>query len=234
MTIGIYKLSFPSTHRVYIGQSVDIELRFTRHKRMLKEGLAPRKLQYAFDTYGEPQLEVLCSCTEEELDFQEKCFISQYDSHEDGFNGTDGGSILPDTSGTNNANAKYKEEDYFCVLLYLSEPGYSWKQIAALTGVSEYVISHISSLESHKWLKDKFPELYAKVEHIKYSGGRNYAHMQGIKYPKIKSPEGVIHEVLHQTNFAKEHGLSQPKLCEVLHGNRKTHKGWSLAEPNEK
>ena len=114
------------------------------------------------------------------------------------------------------------------VLYFLSEPGYSWKEIEEITGVSKYVISHISSLEGHKWLKEKYPELYSKIENIKNGDGRRSAYMQGIFYPKIKNKYGVEYEVKHQTNFAKEHGLSQSKLCEVLHGNRKSHKGWTL------
>lgn len=228
MTIGIYKLQFNGTNKVYIGQSVNIEARHKKHIYNMRANNTSDKLQYAYNTYGEPKYEILHECTPEELDKYEIQYISLYDSYEDGLNSTVGGELNPVLVGTSNPNSMYKEEDYFNVLYFLGIPGYSWKEIAKITGVSKYVISHISSLESHNWLKDKFPEEYAKVEAINRNGGRNYATMQGIVYPLIKSPSGEVYQVHHQTNFAKEHGLSQPKLCEVLHGNRKSHKGWTL------
>ena len=228
MTVGIYKLHFNGTSKVYIGQSVNIERRYARHINAMSKGMASPKVQIAYNTFGKPQYEILCICSVEELDKNEIQYVSLYDSYEDGLNGTIGGDTNPRFIGTDNPNSLYKEEDYFNVLYFLGIPGYSWKEIAEITGVSKYVISHISALESHSWLKDKFPEEYAKVEAINKKGGRNYASMQGIVYPLIKSPSGEIYQVSHQTNFAKEHGLSQPKLCEVLHGNRKSHKGWTL------
>lgn len=229
MTIGIYKLEFKGISKVYIGQSSNIERRFIGHKQNMQNGTANKKVQAAYDIAGIPELYILEECSLEELDLKEGRYINLYDSIDNGLNVAEVGNRgLAPMHGTTNPSAKYAVEDYYNVLYFLSEPGYSWKEISSLTGVSEYVISHISSLESHGWLEELFPEEYAKVRHIKNSGGRNYAYMQGIFYPKIRGPDGEVFEVKHQTNFAKEHGLSQSKLCEVLHGNRKSHKGWRL------
>lgn len=229
MTTGVYKLYWDTNHLVYIGKSVNIDNRYRQHKSILLSGMGSKKLQWAYDTYGMPKIEILLECSECELDIQEIQYINLFSSIEKGLNTSEGGSYSYRAIGTDNPNAKYKEEDYFNVLYFLSEPGYSYREIEELTGVSKYVISHISSLESHNWLKDKYPELYSKVENIKNTIGRESAFMQGIFYPKLKSPSGEIFEVRHQTNFAKEYGLLQPKLCELLKGTRNKHKGWTRA-----
>lgn len=230
MTIGIYRLGFKGISKVYIGQSSNIECRFSNHKQHMQNGTANKKVQAAYDIAGLPELYVLEECCLEDLNLKEHRYINLYDSIDNGLNVAEAGNRgLTAMHGVTNPSAKYAVEDYYNVLYFLGEPGYSWKEIASLTGVSEYVISHISSLESHGWLEELFPEEYAKVKYIRNNGGRNYAFMQGIFYPKIKSPTGEIFEVRHQTNFAKEHNLLQPKLCEVLKGTRKSHKGWTLA-----
>lgn len=227
MTIGIYILKFSGTDMVYVGQSVHIEERFSQHIRSLRNKNANSKLQNAYYKYGIPTLQIILECSIDELFNAETEAIEIYDSINNGYN-----LILPNQApvmaGISNPNSKYTERDYYNVLLLLGIPGNSWKRIAELTGVSEYVISHISALESHFWLKEKFPEEYERVKYIKNNSGRQCAFMQGVIYPKIVSPAGEIYEVHHVTNFAKEHNLLQPKLHEVLTGTRNTHKGWHL------
>lgn len=224
MSIGIYKLVFEGTDKVYIGQSVDIEDRFKRHLYAMRVGTSVPKLQEAVKLYGSPTLEILAECDTTDLDDFEIETISIYDSVNKGFNSLSGGSRV---IGTNNPSARYTVEDYYNVLVLLGTPGIPWKKISKDTGVSEYTISHISAKESHQWLKEAFPIEYAKLEAI-HSTGRNNAYMQGIFYPCIVSPEGVVYEVKCPTHFAKEHGLLQPKLHEVLTGSRNTHRGWHL------
>lgn len=227
MTIGIYKLNFPSTNLIYIGKSKNIEARFRNHLSSLKKRNGSLKLQWAYDTYGEPIYEILIECQDSELNFWEIQYISLFNSLEKGLNTLPGGADSPVMLGLDNPNSKYLEEDYFNVLYFLSEPGYGINEIAELTGVSKYVIQHIASEESHIWLKEKYPKLYEKMTGISKLG-RNNAFQRGISYPKIMSPTGEIFEVKHQTNFAKEHNLLQSKLCQVLKGSRKSHKGWIL------
>lgn len=230
MTCGIYKLNFPRTGLVYIGKSINIERRFNQHINKFKSNkYGNSKLQWAYNLYGIPTYEILHVCKESDLDFQEIQYISLFNSLDKGLNSIPGGQPTPVMSGIANPNAQYKEEDYFNVLYFLGEPGYSITEIAELTNVSKYVVQHIASREAHFWLKDKYPELYNKMVEVSTKGRRS-SEQRGIIYPLIKSPSGEIYEVKHQTNFAKEHGLLQSKLCEVLHGNRKRHLGWTLAE----
>lgn len=231
MTTGIYKLTFEGTKKVYIGQSGNCEARYTQHKNKLLKHKAPKKLQEAYNLYGMPIFSILDICSLDKLDDLEVSRIKEYNSYKEGFNNTEGGDATPILRGIDNGNALYTVEDYWNVLYFLGIPGYSWKEIEKETGVSHSVISHISSGESHHWLADKFPEEYEKLEVIRNSEiGRKSAFMQGIRYPRIISPEGIEYEVTHCTNFAKEHNLLQPKLHGVLTGTRGHHKGWHLKE----
>lgn len=211
---GIYLLRFSGTDKVYVGQSINILNRFKAHLRALKCGNNPKKLQEAYSKYGKPVLEIYKKCTADDLDKEEVEAMKKFKSVSQGFN----------------TLKNLVEADYYCVMYYLGISGYGIRQIAKITGVPEHIVYHISSGENHMWLKDKYPEEYSKVEYIRDNISRRGAYMCGFRYPKIKSPEGVEYEVLHVTNFAKEHGLLQPKLTEVLHGTRKHHKGWKLVE----
>jgi len=66
-TIGIYKITSPSG-KVYIGQSIDIELRFKQYSNILKS-IGQRKLYYSFKKYGinSHKFEILETCSVEVL-----------------------------------------------------------------------------------------------------------------------------------------------------------------------
>lgn len=86
MKTGIYLLSFPNTNQVYIGQSVDIEKRFSQHKNAMLKNKSVPKLQKAYDTYGMPRCVILAIGLAEELNTWEAYYIKQFDSITNGFN----------------------------------------------------------------------------------------------------------------------------------------------------
>lgn len=223
MTIGIYKLNFNNTDKIYIGQSKNIENRFIRHKIAFKRNEAPKKLQEAANIFGLAGYDILLECTTEELDFAEKEAVEIYNSIAKGFNSMPGGSS-PNFCGEDNYSARYSNDKYIKVLEFLIQenPSLSKREISELLNVSLYTVRHIAALESHGWLKEVEPEKYAKLENLK----KNMPYYTGKQYSKLKSPEGIEYNVIHITNFAKEHSLSQPKISEVLNGKRKSHKGW--------
>jgi group I intron endonuclease len=74
---GIYKISSPSG-KCYIGSSVDIKKRATRHGSELRNGRHPNiKLQSAYDKYGRLSLEPIYRCKAEDLQKWEQVFIDQ-------------------------------------------------------------------------------------------------------------------------------------------------------------
>lgn len=228
MTIGIYMLSFKGSNEVYIGKSVNIENRFTGHKWKLRKGEGALKLQKAFNTYGEPSLQVLCQCKEEELNTEEVRLISEFDSYKNGLNSGPGGDGGPFMEGLANSNSLYSEEDLYNVLYFLSEPVYSIEEIVELTGVSYKAIANIASLKSHKWLKEKYPILYSKIEELKLLNRGSVFNSVNRSSNRIVSPDGKVYEVVSVKEFAKTHSLLDSSVSSVLNGRRPTHKGWHL------
>lgn len=91
--IGIYKISNSCNSNIYIGQSIDIERRWSQH---LYEALHPRNnnlLYNAMRKYGIENfyLEVIEECLVQELDDREIYWISYYNSFHNGYNMTPGG-----------------------------------------------------------------------------------------------------------------------------------------------
>lgn len=223
MTCGIYKLNFNNTQKVYVGQSIDIENRFSKHKSALSRLVAAPKLQLAYGTYGIPNLEILIECSISELNLYEKEAIDIFNSVDNGFNTLyEAGN--PVLYGEKAGQSKYTNEQYINVLrlLICVNPTLSKREIHEITGVSLYTIRHIAALESHVWLKQICPEEYAELQRIK----SEQKYYRGTQYPKLLSPDGVVYEVKHVSKFAKEHGLLQPKVTDLLNGKRNMHKGW--------
>lgn len=98
MITGIYKIENKINHKVYIGQSINIERRWQAH-------LSPSQyhntiLQAAFDKYGKNNFifSILEECDKEQLNEREQYWINYYDSYKHGYNMTLGG----DGKQTNN------------------------------------------------------------------------------------------------------------------------------------
>lgn len=91
MSCGIYKIENLINHKVYIGQSIDIEKRWEEHKFYRKK--ENTVLQKAFCKYGISNFDfsIIEECQKEELNDKEKYWIKYYNSYENGYNMTYGG-----------------------------------------------------------------------------------------------------------------------------------------------
>lgn len=95
MSCGIYKLTSPSG-KCYIGQSVNIEKRFTGY-RILKCKDQP-KIYNALKKYGANKFnyDIVETCNIKLMDEKEKYYIKLYDSIKNGYNCRSGGQTPPD------------------------------------------------------------------------------------------------------------------------------------------
>lgn len=230
---GIYKLIFVGTNKVYIGQSVDITGRFSRHIRDMTKGKATNKLQSAYNLYGKPTLEILSECSKEQLNEQENETIEIYDSVENGFNTYDAARNYSTNSGIHHYNSKYSESQILDTFFAILNPEVNFKDISNNTGVSIGSINVLSRGASHKYLEELYPEEYSKM--LSLIGSRrkfiNSSERLGKIYPTIVSPEGVEYSsISNVTEFAKEHGLDVSGLYLVLNKakNRVSVGGWRL------
>lgn len=241
MTIGIYCLQFEGTDKVYVGQSINIEKRYKEHKTSARLGISPKKLQAAFNLYGIPTLEILIESSLEDLDTNEEEAIVIYNSVDNGFNTYYYANQVPSKGyGELSANAKYSNNQILeCFLMLVDVVHYSFPEIQRRTKVSRDVISKISCGTLHSWIKDIYPEEYIIL--LNKIGSRKAASSdivsrklgainQGIVYPNICSPDGVVHQIDNAYRFAKEHNLAGNHFQEVLNGHRKSHKGWKVCQ----
>lgn len=107
MSVGIYKIENNINHKIYIGQSIDIEKRWLCHKFLgqnLKDYDTSYYIHAALNKYGIENFKfsIIETCKPEELNDREMYWISQYNTYIDnpnswGYNLTPGGSNQSDS-----------------------------------------------------------------------------------------------------------------------------------------
>lgn len=231
MKIGVYLLKFEGTDKVYVGQSIDIDRRYTVHLRKLRQGTGNSKMQKAYLEFGKPLLEILCLCDRSLLNTKEKEYFDKYDSVNNGLNIASEPSIH--LEGPENGASKYTEEQILQVFNLLLNVTNLYKDIESITGVSLSTVRHISNGESHTWLSVEYPDKYRLLESLR-GGTRsiysNSSKAKGTIFPTILSPDNIEYTVEIISTFAKEHGLDSSCLSKVLRKVPKynSHKGWKL------
>ncbi len=234
MYCGTYLLRFAGTDKVYIGQSVDINSRYSGHKRHFLAGIQPVKLQAGYIEFGMPSLEIIITCPREELNEAEDSAIEIWDSVNNGFNTLKSSTSSPTEGhpGEKHWNSKYSNSKIIEVFEYLiSMPDSSLRNISNYTDVSYLVVKDIAGCVKHKWLEKVFPEKYSILRSMtgtRASKGLSSFNL-GLKYPALISPEGVIYrDIQNVSSFAKEHNLGSGNLWSVLRGHAAQHKGWKI------
>lgn len=231
MTIGIYKLGFLGTSKVYIGQSVNIEKRYNEHCNNLLKGVAKPKLQSAYTEYGKPYLEIVITTDSiEELDMLEVEAIEIYNSVSDGFN-TLANPGNPNVRGLDSIHCKFSKAQYIEAYTLLANTSLTIKSIAEKAGLTSTVVQTISKGNTHVWLSLELPESAAKlVEKNKF--GRYRTELTNSDRILL-SPEGNIYEIGNIREFCRKHGLCSAHISSILNGKRKSHKGWKKQPAEE-
>jgi predicted GIY-YIG superfamily endonuclease len=240
MTCGIYLLKFAGTHKVYVGQSQNIEKRYKQHVSNIINGTANYKLLEAYNVYNTPICEIVAETSIQDLDAAEDEAIQIWNAVKNGFNIHFSANEAPTYTGYGSGNSKYLKEELTQVFKLLVHTDKTFAEIQNITGVPEATIATISSTRSHIWLKDDFPEDYnilvtklktrRRIISTTIVSDKLSAKSQGIVYPSIKDPEGNIYAVDNAYKFAKQHGLAPNHFQEVLNGHRKSHKGWKVCQ----
>ncbi len=232
MTIGIYKLVFKGTVKIYIGQSKNIENRLISHINKARTGTSSKKLMEAFKLYGVPTIEVLLECGIEDLNRLENLTIQEYDAVNTGFNTNSTAEQLPvaNNIGELNPMSYYSNEVIIKLFNYLVDnPGVHLTKVSEILGIDYTIILPVASCINHTWLKELFPERYAILE-AQVGNRPKYrtAEDRGLNLSEVVSPEGIKYKISNIRAFAREHSLEYSCLNRLLHGKAKTHKGWKL------
>lgn len=221
MNTFIYKLVFPNTYKVYIGQSYSPEKRLTRHRQKLRDGIHhSKKLQAEYPECGIPDLEILEECVTSEVDAKELAWIRTYNSFYDGYNSAIGGSGTG--IGLDSTNCKYTADDYKAILAFLAYTDMTTKEIAEELNVGQSTVLNISSQSYHTYLKDVMPKEWELMIN------KQRHHPNWRSYPKVVSPTGEIHSVNSARAFAREHNLDQASFGKLLNNKCRSVKGWKL------
>ena len=184
MTCGIYKLKFNGTHKVYIGQSNNIESRLRSHKNFMKSSKCSKKLKEAYLQYGMPSIEVIIECEEHELDSCEDEAIIIWNSVVEGFNTLQKAGDTPKylAKGEEHVSSIYSNKQIEETFLLMVRSKLTLKQVSEAAGVEYHTVRGIRSQHNHKWLKEKYPIEYADM--ITSRGNRNVSN--GIGYGNSK------------------------------------------------
>lgn len=142
----IYKIYNNINDYIYIGQTIQaINNRFYQHKYDAKKG-STNTLHLAMMKYGEENffIELIEECDIELLDEREIYWISYYDSYNNGYNMTKGGSNIY----SNPQNRRIKIDDLY--LFQLWDEGKSCKEIIEITGYSKTAVrNHLMKYENY-------------------------------------------------------------------------------------
>lgn len=229
MTVGIYALYWEKQDLIYVGQSQDLNRRWSEHKRyMLKGRHTNYKVQKTYNLYGYPEFVLLQECSISELNDLEIYWTKEYDSlnTKHGLNIIEAGSV---GYGPNANNSKYSKLQILLVLRKLSRDRLESDRAVSLSlGVNIGLIVDIRSGNSHIWLKYKYPYLYSNATRPRFKEDYLcFSYITG-KNIQLISPEGEIYTITNIKKFALENNLTPNHLNCVINGKRKSHRGWKL------
>lgn len=221
MQTFIYKLVFPNTDKVYVGQSYSPEKRLLRHTQKLRDGIHhSKKLQQEYPECGIPILEIIEECTKDTVDAKEVYWINKYNSYILGYNSAPGGTSTG--TGYSSANAKYLLDDYKAILAFLAYTDMTTKEIAYELNIGQSTVLNISSQAYHTYLKDMMPVEWNLMINKKRH------HPNWRSYPNVKCPEGIIYNVSSARGFARAHNLDQADFGRLLNNKIVSVKGWKI------
>ena len=169
--IGIYALWFEKSDQVYIGQSIDIQKRYRKHKHLLKYNKHPNhKITKEYNLFGVPELIILEECLIEHLNDLEIEYIKEYDSIKNGLNIIEGGDS---GNGTNSATSKYSRYKILRIFVRLAKTNDPQLFISKVESVPKSLVYAIKNGNNHLWLKESYPMLYEKMRNRDISFNMN-------------------------------------------------------------
>ena len=166
---GIYKIENLLNHKCYIGQALDIELRWDQHKESLQESMSSwyPEARNESNNINDFEFTLLQECKPEELDELEAYWIKKFDSYKQGYNRTSTGQYFQGKSmidltqmRTFSSNEIYKfmremKDNTFKLWIYLHEKSKTNKFILK----SPSLISKDTGISSKGAFADTITEL---------------------------------------------------------------------------
>lgn len=222
----IYKISFNNTDKVYIGRTSNYKSRNNTHIWALKNNCSTKKLQEAYNQFGEPSIDILEeNILDEEISAKEKYYILKYNSVEDGYNTTYDTTQGGGGRGELSSGALYRDYEILNLIKYIVENKHqSLPLVSKNTGINFNTVEGVAQGKTYTWLEECIPELYKELLSIKGTRKLNLS-----KTIKFISPDGTVHYSTNIRDFCKKHNLNQSAMSKVSRGIHTHHHGWTLS-----
>ena len=213
----IYKITNKENQKVYIGQTItSIAIRMNKHYSQANVGKNITGIDAAIRKYGKDNfiVETICECPNEDLDEQERYYISKYDSFNNGYNLTSGGQAGSTTLGLNDNEVieKYKELKYI-------------NQVANFYKCSEKTISNI--LHNNNIAIYTHPTLENLQKGHKFQEGERAKSVKILElnliFPSLKECSQWL--IDNGYSKAKSMEMARKSLSRALNGERETYCG---------
>lgn len=213
MSCGIYKITNQINGKVYIGQSVNIEKRWTKHRKAsetLDYPIYRAMRKYSLENFS---FEIIEECSLSELDKRESFWIQFYNSalQEKGYNLTLGGSSSSGRSLT--------LEDVLEISTLLLTTDLGNQEIGKIYEVSENIISGINT--GYYWKRDiSYPIREKEKEKVCFcqcgavisKGAERCTVCHGLKRRTVERPTAdILKEEIIKLGFAgvgRKYGVS--------------------------
>ena len=150
MSVGIYKIENLLTHKVYIGQSRHIEIRWQEHCRPSSDSIISRAIR----KYGKSNFsfEILEECAIDELDQREEYYIRKYNSvNPNGYN------IEEKVNGNRSYFLTYSKDDFKDIVSDIKYSSLSFEEIANKYNLDSSMIYYINRGDYHTLEDEIYP-----------------------------------------------------------------------------
>lgn len=237
MTIGIYSLYWEEQDLIYIGQSQNIEKRFTEHLYKLNSNTHHNwKVQEAYHKYGDPVFNILEECSLPSLNDREVYWTEEFNS----LNSSVGLNIISAGDagrGTTHACSKFSRKTILKVFVLLYKSKLSLSKIASRTNTTKTSVAAIKAGYSHLWLKEEFPIEYKLMcSNCSMLEAENY-ESKHTSVAVLISPNKELYTISSITEFCKQIPIfasnmnsSRPNISKLLANKISSYKGWRLLE----
>lgn len=245
MTCGIYLINHKPSGRKYVGQSVDIESRFRDHL----SGRGSVKLSRALRKYGPEAFEfrILLVCDREELNYHEAAFVQQLNTlHPYGFNLIGGGGqpgvMSSETRSRFREAGRRRMKDPARREALAAARTRAWENPERRANQRQVMLSVLDRPEVKQQLLERIDAL-SKDEEVKRKRADSRDKMlKGMPPEKRRelwgkarrderlyrfqhNPSGEV-RVCRRSDLQREFSLTSSRLCELVNGTAKSHKGW--------
>ena len=219
MTCGIYKIENKINGKLYIGQSVNIEKRWNNHKSHIyaENSLLHQDIQvYGIENF---ELSVIEECSKDELFDKEIFWIDYYNTYNNGYNKTIGGS------GMRCYGKKITKSQIIEIKNLLKESNLTNKEIGDKYGVSETLISAINTGYYWNDMKTSYPiripngcYSYVGKNGVTYYRKKDkYCTQCGSKISKLTNGELCLKCLKH--NNSKVKNITREELKKLIREN---------------